>query len=74
MRDTYKIMNAYPGKHSDKYNEVEISSDNLIYTELQTTHSGCQVVNIKNSDLIHQKCRQVAKLIKDIDLLNDPAN
>ncbi len=68
--EKYIIERAYPGNHSDKYGEIEITSDNLIYTELQNTHSGMQCRNMKNEKLIHDKCRKVSKLIKEIDQLN----
>lgn len=70
MRDTYTIKNAYPGKLNDEFNEVEISSDRLIYVELGDHHFGCQDMSIKNSDLILEKCREVSKLMKEIDELN----
>lgn len=68
--ENYQIRKAYPGNHSDKYGEIEILSDNLIYTELQNTHSGLQCRNMGNEKMIHKKCRQVSKLIKEIDQLN----
>jgi len=68
--ENYQIRKAYPGSHSDKYGELEIVSENLVYTELQNTHSGLQCNNMNNEKLIHDKCRQVSKLIKEIDQLN----
>lgn len=70
MKDIYTIQKAYPGKLADQFNEVEISSPNLIYTELMHTHTGCQVNNLENADLIHKKCREISELIKEIDKLN----
>lgn len=69
--NTYVIKKAYPRNHSDKYNEIEIKGKNLFYAELQHTHSGCQTNNSENNDLIHEKCRQISKLIKEIDELNN---
>lgn len=67
--DIYIIKQAYPWQKGD-IKELEISSDNLIYTELQDTHSGVQVVNQSNSDLIHDKLRKIADLIREVDKLN----
>lgn len=47
-----------------------MSSDNLIYAELETTHVGCQTINLENQELILEKCVEVAKLIREIDELN----
>lgn len=65
--DTYTIKKAY---HWTSTTEIEITSENLIYTELCDTHSGCQNSSTKNSDEIHKKCVQVADLIREIDKLN----
>lgn len=67
--DRYIIKQAYPWQNENVY-ELEICSDNLIYTELGDTHSGVQVMNDDNKDLIHLKLRQVADLIREIDQLN----
>lgn len=66
--DNYKINAAYP--FESKYNEIEITSENLIYTELQDTHTGLQCNNQKNEKKIHDKCREISKLIKEINELN----
>lgn len=66
--DTYKIKKAYPWIEGTK--EIEITSENLIYTELGTTHSGCQCNNLENSENIRMKCFQIANLIREIEILN----
>lgn len=68
--DNYKINAAYPNGLYERYNEVEITSENIIYTEIQHSHSGVQVSNQENENQIHKKCRQVANLIREIDELN----
>lgn len=67
--DKYKIEQAYPWQKENVF-ELEIMSENLIYTELGDSYSGCQAVNMSNQQLIHEKCRQVADLIREIDQLN----
>ena len=69
MMDTYIIKQAYPWQ-TENVLELEITSQNLIYTELGNTHSGVQVINMRNETLIHKKLRAVADLIRDIDKLN----
>ena len=66
--DTYKIQKAYHWVEGTK--EIEISSENLIYTELGTTHSGCQCNNLENAEIIRMKCMQIADLIREIEILN----
>jgi hypothetical protein len=69
--ETYKIKHPYLGeKLVGGFLELEIESEGLIYTELQTTHFGVQCNNLKNEALIRLKCRQVADLIREIDNLN----
>jgi len=68
--DKYTIR--YPYKDS-KYNEIEITSDNLLYAEI-CNGSGCQVVNLNNEALIHNKCKEIANLIRDIEILNKVDN
>jgi hypothetical protein len=70
LQDDYKITKAYPGNHTRQYGEIEITSEGLIYTELQDTHSGCQSRNLDNNTLILKKCKEISKLIKEIDSLN----
>ena len=65
--DNYTIQQAYPWQTKDVY-ELEIKSDNLIYSELFDTHSGCQAM--KNQKEIHKRCVQIANLIREIDKLN----
>lgn len=67
MRGVYTIRKAY---HWAKSNEVEISSDGLIYAELGGTHHGVQCMNLKNEDEILKKCKQIADLIREVDKLN----
>ncbi|WBC28410.1 hypothetical protein RPMD05_29 [Rhodobacteraceae phage LS06-2018-MD05] len=66
--DEYTIKQAYPWC---KFGfEIEISSKNLIYAELGKTHIGCQSLNMDNNEIILEKCKQVADLIREIDELN----
>tara|TARA_R110002020_G_scaffold193907_1_gene394468 strand:- start:136 stop:342 length:207 start_codon:yes stop_codon:yes gene_type:complete len=65
-------MDKYTIKHpyiNSKYQEVEIISENLLYAEI-CDGSGCQVRNLKNADLIHHKCKEIAELIREIEHLN----
>lgn len=66
--DTYTIKKAYHWIEGSK--EIEINSENLLYTELSTTHSGCQCMKIENSEKIREKCTQIADLIREIEILN----
>ena len=52
-----------------KHREIEIVNSYLFYFEL-CDHSGCQVNNTENKDLIHKKCKKIANLIREIDQLN----
>jgi len=65
--DTYIIKKAYPDL-GNKFLEIEISSENLLYSELLHTHSGCQT-NCKNTDEIHKICIHIADLIRKIETL-----
>jgi len=65
--DTYTIKKAY---HWTDDREIVITSENLIYSELGSNHSGCQCTNVYNQELIHQKCRKIADLIREIEQLN----
>ncbi|NQZ76813.1 MAG: hypothetical protein HRT61_12050 [Ekhidna sp.] len=67
MRGIYTIRKAY---HWTESNEVEISSDGLIYAELGDTHYGVQCMNQENEDEILKKCKQIADLIREVDKLN----
>ena len=67
MIKTYTIKCGYP--YTSK-NEVEISSEDLLYAEINTTHSGVQCNNNKNSEIIRKKCGQISDLIREIDKLN----
>jgi len=69
--DRYIIQQAYPWQTGNVF-ELEITSENLVYTELAKTHSGVQVMNDSNQRLIHEKLREVAELIREIDQLNKP--
>lgn len=70
MIGTYTIKDAFPWQKNTNqhFAELEISSDNLLYTELGSTHSGVQFNG--NNKLIHEKCKQIADLIREIDMLN----
>ena len=65
---TYKIQKAY--HWVDNCFEIEISSDDLLYTELLTAYSGCQCNNLENAEIIRMKCMQIADLIREIEILN----
>jgi len=65
--DVYTIKKAY---HWTDDSEIAITSNNLIYSELGPAHHGCQSRSLKNNELIRDKCRQVADLIREIDNLN----
>lgn len=64
----YTIEPAYPISNG-KYSEVTIKSDNLLYSEVEDL-SGCQVRNMDNQKLIHNKCMIIAKMIREIEELN----
>lgn len=64
--DTYTIKKAYPWTRDS---EIEISSENLLYSELNNL-SGCQSMNKKNNELIRDKCFQISELIREIEKLN----
>ena len=64
--DTYVITKAYPLDTK----EIAIKSTNLLYAEMTPIGSGCQSSNLANNDKIHKKCRQIADLIREIEILN----
>jgi hypothetical protein len=73
--DRYIITHPYLGeKLKDGFLEVEISSDNLSYSELQMTHYGVQCMVSDEDNVIRDKCRQIADLIREIDKLNNQHN
>ncbi len=63
--DTYTIKKAYHWT-----NDLEISSENLLYVEFGQTHSGCQCNNIENQKAISIRCNRIADLIREIEILN----
>ena len=65
--DTYTIRKAY---HWTTDLDIEIDSENIRYSELNKTHSGCQCRNLSNQEAIHKKCTQIAQLIREIEILN----
>lgn len=66
----YIIQNAYTkSRHLNDNGEIEIRSDGLIYSELNNL-SGLQCLNMGNEELIHKKCIEISKLIKEIHKLN----
>lgn len=67
MIDDYTIRHAFPLVAGT--NEIEIESENLIYSEINLFH-GMQCKSRKNYDRIFKLCAQVADLIKEIDKLN----
>ena len=70
--DKYVIKHPYLGKEdSNGFLEVEITSENIIYSEIQSTHFGLQCVNKKNHNEILVRCKEVVNLIREIDKLNN---
>jgi hypothetical protein len=65
--DKYTIQKAYHWTNDD---DIEITSENLLYTELGKTHIGCQCNSMKNQRKITKICIQIAKLIRQIEELN----
>lgn len=69
--DNYKINHPYLGKELEGgFLEVEIKSENLLYTEIGLVYYGVQCMNQSNEQLIKKKCQEVANLIREIDQLN----
>ena len=69
--EKYIIRHPYLGKKlKGGFLEFEIVSDNLIYSEIGTTHNGLQCQSINNYHEVQEKCKQVADLIREIDILN----
>jgi len=67
--DYYTIQIAYPWEINP--HEITIKSETLEYTEMGSIHSGCQCKNMDKQKLIHDKCKEVADLIREIDKLNN---
>ena len=69
--DTYTIKCPYS---ITTKNEVEIVSDNIMYSEVglndERVFIGVQCNNKENAELIKAKCIEVADLIREIDELN----
>jgi hypothetical protein len=72
IMDTYSIKYPYLENRvmENDFIELEIVSQNLIYSEIGKTHFGLQCLNVDNDDVIREKCKQVADLIREIDKLN----
>lgn len=69
--EKYIIRHPYLGKKlKGGFLEVEIVSSNLVYSEIGTTHNGLQCQSVNNYNEIQEKCKQVADLIREIDILN----
>ena len=66
--NTYVIKKTYPAICDN--GEISIESENLYYSEMFASHSGCQCNNTENQDQIHEKCRQIVALIRQIEDLN----
>ena len=64
--DTYTINKAYPWTHGE---EIEITSENLCYTELDSL-SACQSNSKENNKEIERICYYIAEMIREIELLN----
>lgn len=65
--DIYTIKKAY---HWTNDKELEVLSEGLRYSELGPNHFGVQCNNLENSEKIRRKCREVANLIREIEVLN----
>ena len=65
--ETYKIESAFPWTEG---REITIESDNLFYSELNDKMSGCQSNSKEHNEEIRSKCKQIAKLIREIENLN----
>ena len=66
--DTYTIKSAYPEPYNT-FNEINILSDNLIYSEVGSVHAGCQCNNMDNNDKVFEICQKISKLVKELDTL-----
>ena len=60
----------FPFKHlKDVYNEeIEIINDNLHYCEIERGN-GAQTNKTAKDDLVREKCKQIADLIREVELL-----
>jgi hypothetical protein len=70
--EEYTIKLAYPKINGEQPKEICISSENLYYTELLNLE-GLQCIKDGESDeykKIMTNCKEIAKLIKEIDELN----
>ena len=73
MKNTYTIKHPFLCKVLEGgFIELEIQSENLIYTQLGLHHHGLQCENQDNHDEILKKCSEICKLILEIDKLNNP--
>jgi len=64
---SYKVIFNFD---KSKHKEITIESSNLLYSEIGSSYSGCQSLSKKNNDLIHEKCRKIADLFRQIEDLN----
>ena len=66
---TYTI--TMPFRHIEKFksDEISITSENLIYSEIYNLN-GVQCLNPDNEEKITRKCEQIAILIREIEELN----
>jgi hypothetical protein len=75
IMDTYTIKHPYWGKLlKNGFMEIEIQSENLLYSEIHMSHAGLQCKVVDETDAIKHKCRQIADLIREIDKLNNQRN
>jgi len=66
------MMDEYNIRQHRFLDDIEINSENLFYAQGSSDFScvQCNVTDEKVTDEIHDKCRQVADLIREIDKLN----
>jgi hypothetical protein len=71
--DKYTIRHPYLGRrYKDGFLEVEIKSDNIIYSEIGKLNYGVQHSSTSDNEIkIGGKLRKIADLIREIDILNN---
>ena len=66
------MMDEYNIRQHRLLDDVEINSENLFYAQGSSDFAciQCNATDEKVNEEIHNKCRQVADLIREIDKLN----
>jgi hypothetical protein len=73
--DNYTIGHPYLGREGvNGFLEIQIESDNLIYAEIGNKAYGMQCSQMDADNVIVEKCRKVANLMREIDKLNRNLN